>query len=215
MPTELRIDFVSDVSCPWCIIGLRGLEMALANLQPEITAEIRFHPFELNPQMGPEGENIVEHIGHKYGASPQQSAETRQMIKLRAADLGFDMRMTENSRIYNTFDAHRLLHWAALEGRQHALKHALFSAYFTDNRNMSDHDVLLVAAAKSGLDAEMARKVLAEGRFAEEVRAAQRFYRDQGIHAVPAIIINGRYLISGGQPVELFEKALRQIAAAA
>lgn len=215
MPTELRIDFVSDVSCPWCIIGLRGLEMALANLQPEITAEIRFHPFELNPQMGPEGENIVEHIGHKYGASPQQSAETRQMIKLRAADLGFDMRMTENSRIYNTFDAHRLLHWAALEGRQHALKHALFSAYFTDNRNMSDHDVLVVAAAKSGLDAEMARKVLAEGRFAEEVRAAQRFYRDQGIHAVPAIIINGRYLISGGQPVELFEKALRQIAAAA
>lgn len=214
MPTELVIDFVSDVSCPWCIIGLRGLEIALDNLAPEITTAIRFHPFELNPQMGPEGENIVEHIGQKYGATPQQSAETRQMIRLRAADLGFDMRMSENSRIYNTFDAHRLLHWAALEGRQHALKHALFSAYFTDNRNMSDHEVLVDAAAKAGLDAEQARKVLAEGRFAEEVRADQRFYRDQGIHAVPAIIINGRYLISGGQPVELFEKALRQIAAA-
>lgn len=215
MPQPLKIDFVSDVSCPWCIIGLRGLEIALENLKGEVAAEIHFQPFELNPQMAPEGENIVEHIGKKYGASPEQSAETRKMIRLRAADLGFDMRMTDESRIYNTFDAHRLLHWAEGEGRQAELKHALFTAYFTEGRNMSDHAVLVAAATKAGLDAAHAREILAGDSFVAEVRAQQKFYRDQGVHAVPAIIINERYLISGGQPVETFEKALKEIAAGA
>lgn len=215
MPTQLKIDFVSDVSCPWCIIGLRGLEIALDNLKDEVTAEIHFQPFELNPQMAPEGQNIVEHIGQKYGASPEQSAETRKMIRQRAADLGFDMRMNAESRIYNTFDAHRLLHWAAGEGKQPALKHALFTAYFTEGRNMSDHAVLADAAAKAGLDADRAREILAGDAFAAEVRAQQKFYREQGVHAVPAIIINERYLISGGQPVEAFERALKEIAATA
>lgn len=216
MTQTLKIDFVSDVSCPWCIIGLRGLETALDNLKGEIAAEIHFQPFELNPAMAPEGENIVEHIGKKYGASPEQSAATRAMIKERAAALGFEMRMGSESRIYNTFDAHRLLHWAGSEsaGKQAALKHALFSAYFTDNQNMSDHDVLVRAAASVGLDADRARAILASDEYAAEVRAQQKFYHEQGIHAVPAIVINERYLISGGQPVELFERALREIAAA-
>src|SRR5690349_18155041 len=112
MAQNMRIDFVSDVSCPWCIIGLKALESALARLDGTVTADLHFHPFELNPQMGPEGQNIVEHIGQKYGSTPEQSAKNRAMIKERAADLGFDMRMHEGSRIYNTFDAHRLLHWA-------------------------------------------------------------------------------------------------------
>jgi predicted DsbA family dithiol-disulfide isomerase len=217
MSQKLKIDFVSDVSCPWCIIGLRGLETALENLEGEISAEIHFQPFELNPQMGPEGQNIVEHIGQKYGSTPEQSGEARKMIRLRAADLGFEMRMTEESRIYNTFDAHRLLHWAELEGieKQAALKHALFSAYFTEGRNMSDHDVLVATAESVGLDPKRARTILASTEFAADVRAQQKFYREQGIHAVPAIIINERYLISGGQPVATFEKALKEIAAAA
>lgn len=221
MTHSLKIDFVSDVSCPWCIIGLRGLEIALENLHQEITAEIHFQPFELNPQMAPEGQNIVEHIGQKYGSTPAQSADNRTMIRLRAADLGFDMKMSDESRIYNTFDAHRLLHWAAAEeeqgaeGKQAALKHALFSAYFTDGQNMSDHDVLVAVVKKVGLDETRARAILASDEYAKEVRAQQRFYREQGVNAVPAIIINDRYLISGGQPVELFEKALKEIAAAA
>lgn len=217
MARHLKIDFVSDVSCPWCIIGLRGLELALERLPGEVSAEIHFQPFELNPQMSPEGENIVEHIGKKYGSTPEQSAASRQMIRERAGALGFEMRVSDTSRIYNTFDAHRLLHWAKAEGtgKQAPLKHALFAAYFTEGRNISDHDVLVAAVEKAGLDGKHARAILGTDVFTAEVRAQQDFYRSQGINAVPAVIIDDRYLISGGQPADAFESALKQIAAAA
>ncbi|UYY78641.1 DsbA family oxidoreductase [Sphingomonas sp. R1] len=213
MPRPLTIDFVSDVVCPWCVIGLRSLETALARAADVVTAEIRFHPFELNPAMPPEGENIVEHIGRKYGATPEQSAATRAMIRERAAEFGFTMAMTDDSRIYNTFDAHRLLHWAGLNGGQHALKMALFTAYFTEGRNPGDRAVLLAAAEQAGLDAAAAARVLEDGRYGQEVRAEETLWQSRGINAVPAIVLEGRYLISGGQPPEAFEQALRQIAA--
>ncbi|GGE38338.1 DSBA oxidoreductase [Agaricicola taiwanensis] len=213
MPKPIRIDFVSDVSCPWCIIGLKSLEEALSRTADLVTADIIFQPFELNPAMPPEGQNIAEHIGEKYGSSPEQSAANRQMIRERAADVGFVMAMNENSRIYNTFDAHRLLHWAALQERQPQLKHGLFKAYFTDGLDPSDHDVLVAAAANAGLDGEAAREVLSSGRYAEEVRQAEYLWQARGIQSVPAIVINERYLISGGQPPEAFESALRGIAA--
>lgn len=213
MPRTLTIDFVSDVVCPWCIIGLRSLETALERARDVVSAEIRFHPFELNPAMPPEGENIVEHIGRKYGATPEQSAGTRAMIRERAAEFGFPMAMTDESRIYNTFDAHRLLHWAGLVGDQHALKMALFTAYFSEGRNPGDRAVLLAAAEQAGLDTVEAARVLEEDRYAEEVRAEEALWQSRGITAVPAIVLEGRYLISGGQPPEAFEQALRQIAA--
>jgi predicted DsbA family dithiol-disulfide isomerase len=209
----MRIDFVSDVSCPWCVIGLQGLEQALERTRDLVDAEIHFQPFELNPDMAPEGENIVEHIGRKYGSSAEQSAASRAMIRERAAGVGFAMAVTDESRIYNTFDAHRLLHWAQASGRQAELKHALFRAYFTDARDPSDSDVLLDAAAQAGLDGNAAREVLESGRYAQEVRDAERLWQERGIQSVPAIIVDERYLISGGQPPEAFEQALRQIAA--
>ncbi|WP_374651316.1 DsbA family oxidoreductase [Dongia sp.] len=213
MTRHMKIDFVSDISCPWCVIGLRALEAAVRNLGDELAVELHFQPFELNPQMGPEGQNIVEHIGEKYGSTPEQSAQTRAMIRERAQGLGFEMRMHEQSRIYNTFDAHRLLHWAGPEGKQAALKHALFKAYFTDGAKMSDAETLVDVARSVGLDADAARRILAGDDYAAEVRSEEDYYRQQGINAVPAIIINEKYLISGGQPVELFERALRQLAA--
>jgi predicted DsbA family dithiol-disulfide isomerase len=209
----MRIDFVSDVSCPWCVIGLKGLEAALARTGDLVVADIHFQPFELNPDMPPEGENGAEHIARKYGAGPEQMAANRETIRERAAALGFTMARGADSRIYNTFDAHRLLHWAEGEGRQAALKHALFEAYFTEDRNPSDPEVLVAAAAKAGLDPAAARDVLDSGRYGEEVRRAEQLWRARGINAVPAIVIDGRYLISGGQPPEAFEQALRQIAA--
>jgi predicted DsbA family dithiol-disulfide isomerase len=215
MAQPMTIDFVSDVSCPWCIIGLRGLEEALARTGDVVDAEIRFQPFELNPDMPPEGQNIGEHIAQKYGSTHEQMAETRAMIRTRAAALGFTMATSDQSRIYNTFDAHRLLHWAELEGRQAALKHALFEAYFTEGKSPADHTVLVAAAEKAGLDGAVAHAVLASGRYAEDVRQAEDLWRSRGINAVPAVVINGRYLISGGQPPEAFEQALRQIAAQA
>lgn len=212
MARPIKIDFVSDVSCPWCIIGLRGLEEALARTGDVVDADISFQPFELNPGMPPEGQNIVEHIAQKYGSTPEQSAANREMIRARAAALGFTMAMSDQSRIYNTFDAHRLLHWAEQSGRQAALKHALFEAYFTEGKSPADHDILVAAAEKAGLDGAAARETLASGRYAEEVRQAEQLWRSRGINAVPAVVIDGRYLISGGQPPEAFEQALRQIA---
>lgn len=211
----LKIDFVSDVVCPWCVVGLGGLDTALDALKDEgIAADIAFQPFELNPQIAPEGENIVEHIGRKYGASPEQSAANRAMIRERAGEVGFDMRMTDDSRIWNTFDAHRLLHWAheTAPDRQKALKQTLFTAHFTENRNLTDAGVLTAAAEKAGLDRAEAGEVLASGRYAQAVRQAEDLWRARGITSVPAVVVEGKYLISGGQPASVFEEALRKIA---
>lgn len=215
MARPMKIDFVSDVSCPWCVIGLRGLEEALDRTGDLIDAHISFQPFELNPAMPPEGQNIGEHVRQKYGATPEQSAGSREMIKARAAEVGFAINYSDDSRIYNTFDAHRLLHWAEGEGRQADLKHALFETYFTEGKSPADHEVLVGAAGKAGLDGNAAREVLASGRYADEVRQAEMLWQSRGINSVPAIVIDGRYLISGGQPPEAFEQALRKIAAEA
>ena len=215
MTKPIKIDFVSDISCPWCVIGLHGLEQALDRVGDLVVADIHFQPFELNPDMPAEGQSLSDHIAEKFGASAEQSATNREAIRGRAGALGFDMRMGDDHHIYNTFDAHRLLHWAGLNGKQAALKHALFETYFTDGQSPGDHAVLIEAAGKAGLDREEAGDVLESGLYADEVRAAEQLWRSRGINSVPAIVINDRYIISGGQPPEAFEGALRQIAAEA
>ena len=212
----MKIDFVSDVVCPWCAIGLAALEQALDQVGDSVKAELHFQPFQLNPQMAPEGEDIVEHLGRKYGIDAAQIARNAEAIRQRGAELGFEFGAGKRSRTYNTFDAHRLLHWAGAEGpagSQLALKHALLRAYFTDGRDPSQHAVLVELAGQVGLDVAEAASILASDQFTTEVRQAQDFYQQAGIHAVPAVIINDRHLIQGGQPVEVFERALRKIAA--
>jgi len=213
MTKRLKIDFVSDVSCPWCAVGLKSLEQALQRLEGTIGADLHFQPFELNPQMPPEGQDTVEHLTQKYRISPEEVAQNQEAIRARGAAVGFTF--NQRGRVYNTFDAHRLLHWAGLEGRQLALKHALLRAYFTDGENPSAHDVLVRLAAEAGLDAQRAKEILASDTYADETRRQERFYLDAGIHSVPAVIINDRYLVQGGQPAEVFEQALRQAADAA
>lgn len=214
-PLPLRIDFVSDVACPWCAIGLSSLRKALLTLRGEVAAEIHFQPFELNPDIGPEGQDATEHLMQKYGSSAEQIDGNRAVIRARGEPLGFDFRMDRRSRIHNTFAAHRLLHWAELEGRHVALKLALFRAYFSDGEDISAAATLLQLAEEVGLDRIQARHILESGRYAEEVRAQERFYLERGIRSVPATIVNGRHLISGGQPPEAFEQALRQLATTA
>ena len=215
MPKPMRIDFVSDVVCPWCVIGLKSLAAALAKAADVVTPEIHFQPFELNPDMPREGQNVAEHIAQKYGADPERSRGTREMIRTSAEGFGFAMRTGPESRIWNTFDCHRLLHWAATDGHQPALKMALFTAHFTDGKDLGDPQVLVDAAQAAGLDPEKAREILESGAYIDDVRRDERFWREQGITAVPSIIIDGKYLITGGQPVEAFERAIRNIAAEA
>jgi predicted DsbA family dithiol-disulfide isomerase len=216
MTTPLKIDFVSDVSCPWCAVGLGALEQALAAVQGSISAELHFQPFELNPQMGPEGQDITEHLTQKYGSTAAQQVQIRDTIRQRGAEVGFAFNPDGRGRIWNTFDAHRLLHWAELEGasgQQAALKKALLAACHTRSEAMADPAVLLACAEQAGLDGTRARAVLESSEYAQDVREREAFYTSQGIHSVPAVIINDRHLISGGQPAAVFEQALRQIAA--
>ncbi|MBV4520109.1 DsbA family oxidoreductase [Pseudomonas sp. SWRI74] len=211
MSAPLKIDFVSDVSCPWCVVGLYGLTQALHILRDEVSAEIRFQPFELNPKMAPEGQNITEHITEKYGSTPEQSQKNREMIRARGADVGFAFRTDGNSRIYNTFDAHRLLHWAGLEGRQQPLKEALFKAYFTDGGSPSDPVQLANIAESTGLDRSRAEAILGSDEFAKEVREEEQAWLSRGVSSVPTVVFNGQYAVTGGQPVETFVGAIRQI----
>lgn len=212
---NIKIDFVSDVSCPWCVIGLKSLQAALGRVGDTVTADIHFQPFELNPAMPAQGQDLLEHITEKYGSTPEQLARNREAIRARGAELGFVFDIDKRGRIYNTFNAHRLLHWAGIESSatQQALKEALFAAYFTDGRDPSDPGVLVELAASVGLDAQRARSILASDEYAAEVRAREQLYLRNGINAVPAVILNDKYLIQGGQPVEAFERVLTQVVA--
>jgi predicted DsbA family dithiol-disulfide isomerase len=212
-PRPIRIDFVSDIVCPWCAIGLASLETALQRLDGVVQAEFHVQPFQLNPDMAPEGEDIVEHLAHKYGMTAEQVRSNQAAIRQRGVDVGFEFSLESRSRTWNTFGAHRLLHWAGLQGQELPLKHALLAAYFTEGQNVSDPEVLLSKAAEVGLDVEAARAVLASDAYASEVQERLDFYRSQGIASVPSVIINERHLIQGGQPPEVFEQALRQLAA--
>jgi predicted DsbA family dithiol-disulfide isomerase len=213
MAVPIKIDFVSDVACPWCAVGLKSLEEAMARVGPELQVELHFQPFELNPQMPAEGEDAVEHLTRKYGISAEQAAQNGEAIRARGAALGFEFRMDLRRHVYNTFDAHRLLHWAGLEGpeRQLALKHALLRAYFTEGEDVSSAATLVQLAVEAGLDGARARQILETDGFADDVRRQESFYASQGITAVPSVIFNDRHLVQGGQPVELFEQALRQL----
>lgn len=214
MPTHLTIDFVSDVSCPWCAVGLSALNQALERIKPDITATLRFQPFELNPQMWPGGQDIAEHLTQKYSSTPEQQAQIRDTIRERGAANGFSFNPDGRGRIYNTFNAHRLLHWA---GEHHpesqvALKMALLHACHRDRQVMDDPEVLVAAAVSAGLDEAPATAILASDEYSDAVRERQQLYLQAGIHSVPAVIFNERHLVSGGQPVEVYEQVMRQLA---
>lgn len=211
--SAMKIDFVSDIACPWCAVGLNALEIALKRIGDDIPVTLHMQPFELNPDMTSEGVDAAEYLSRKYRLSAAQLAANRETIRARGEAVGFSF--GERSRVWNTFDAHRLLHWAGLQdtAKQRALKHALLRAYHGESRNPSSTEVLLALAQEVGLDVAAARGILESDTYTREVREAEEFWRKNGIDAVPAVIIDDKHLISGGQPPEVFEQALRQIAA--
>lgn len=206
----LRIDIVSDVVCPWCIVGYLQLGQALDATGTE--AEIHWHPFELNPQMPPGGQDLREHIAEKYGSSAEDSTRVRAHLTDLGKDLGFSFAFSDTSRIVNTFDAHRLLHWADDQGKQMALKLALFDAYFTQGSDVSDRDVLCDVAGSVGLDAEAARALLDGDDLMQVVREEERFWTQQGISGVPAMVFDRKHLVTGAQGVEAYTSILTQLA---
>jgi predicted DsbA family dithiol-disulfide isomerase len=211
MHKPLKINFISDVSCPWCAVGWYSLRQVLERVGDDLDVDVQFEPFELNPYMPAQGQNIVEHLGDKYGTTPEQSAESRETIRQRAAEVGFTYHMTEQDRIYNTFDAHRLLHWAHLQGHQLALQERLLAAYQSEGRDPSDYDTLVQMAEQVGLDAHEAREVLDSGTYADDVRQLERHWISRGVSAVPTVVFNGTEALVGGQPPEALEATIRRL----
>jgi predicted DsbA family dithiol-disulfide isomerase len=209
----MRIDFISDFTCPWCAIGLAGLEDAIQRLRDELSVELKIQPFELNPDLPPEGEDLADYAARKYGAAPQELAARQSLVRERAAAAG--LRFPPRTRVWNTFDAHRLMQWAGIEGFELELTRALLSAYHVHGENPGSRAVLLRAAGQVGLDIARANALLAGNEFAEEVHATVHHWKSLGIHSVPSIVIDGRHLIQGAQPAELLERALRKVARAA
>jgi predicted DsbA family dithiol-disulfide isomerase len=223
----MNIDFVSDVACPWCAVGLNALERALEKLGPEVSVSLRFQPFELNPSMPKEGADTIAYLTKKYGMAAADVARVQQTLQERGRDVGFAFGARQ--RVWNTFNAHRLMYWAGTQGavagattdvqkarmtKQRALKHALLSAYHTEGSNVSAPEVLLAAAHAAELDEAGARHVIETEEHAVDVRSRVEEWREKGITAVPSVIINEKHLIQGGQPVEVFERALRELAKA-
>jgi len=210
--TKMTVDFVSDVSCPYCLMGLLALEVALERTSDVVEPQFRFHPYQLNPNMPPEGESLAANLNRKFGVSAADVRNGCAQGTQRVAALGFTMNYSDASGIYNTHDAHRLLHWAGLQGRQLELKRLLFAAYFSKGLNPSDHGVLIDAAAEAGLDRQAAREVLSSGRYDEDVHTDEHLWRSRGVNGVPFIMINGSHAISGSQLPQQYESTLRQLA---
>lgn len=206
---RVQIDIISDVMCPWCIVGFKQLEQALGITG--VGAYIRWHPFELNPEMGPEGQNLAEHMAEKYGASAEQSAQNRAQLTAMGKELGFDFNFTADSKMVNTFAAHQLLDWAQEQGRQHPLKLALFKAHFSDQRDVSDPAVLTDLAADVGLDRAAAEEVLRSGSHAAQTRERQQFWTSRGISSAPSMVFGGRYLVSGAQGPQAYAQVIAKV----
>ena len=215
MSQLLKIDFVSDLACPWCAIGLAALQQALDRLTPAVAISLKLQPFELNPDLAEGGEDLAEHLTRKYGSTPEQQAAVRETLRERGAEVGFEFAAAGRARIHNTWKAHQLLHWAGIEHpeRQLALKNALLQACHRDQLPLDADDVLLAAVETAGLDRERAIDLLATQEFASAVREREAFYLQAGVNSVPTLIIDERYVISGCRPVEVLEQALTQILA--
>ena len=218
MSNPVNIDFVSDIACPWYAIGLGALEQALARLGDDVEVDIHFQPFELNPQMPVGGQEVIEHLTQKYGMPEEQIRANQKNIRERAAAVGFPFHPDGRKHVYNTFNAHRLLHWVSVEhdaAAQHRLKRELLGTYFTLAVNLDDQENLIDAVRRAGLEPGRARQILSTNEYEQAVRERQRHYTDMGITSVPSIILNGKYLLQGAQPAEQFERAIRQVAAEA
>ncbi|MFT5629194.1 MAG: putative DsbA family dithiol-disulfide isomerase [Gammaproteobacteria bacterium] len=207
--SPLRIDIVSDVMCPWCVIGYRQLATALE--ASDVDHEIHWHPFELNPNMPPEGQDVGEHLAEKYGTTPEQSVANREMMTARGKELGFDFKFADGFRMHNTFHTHQLLHWANENGRKNDLKQALFTAHFTHGRNLSEDAVLVEIAGEIGLDRVEGQAILDDQRFADAVRQEQQFWTQRGISGVPAVVFDRQHLVTGAQGVDNFKSILTQL----
>lgn len=210
---KIQIDIVSDIACPWCAIGYARLEQAMQQLATEFEFNVQWHAFELDPNHSGKGEPILPALARKYGGTEADMRANQDHLMQIASDLGINFSKLQERLTCNTFDAHRLVKWAAGQGLQTAMKLALFDAYFGRAEDVSQHQVLLRCVSAIGLDPTQAQKVLHSDQYTQAVRDDQATYQNNGVTAVPAFIINGKYLISGAQEADTLIKAFQDISA--
>lgn len=208
----VSIDIVSDIVCPWCYVGYKRLERALSMLT-NIEAKLCWQPFELNPDMPEEGQDLNEHMQEKYGRNLEQTGDSRQLLKAVGLSLGIEINSFPKGRIVNTFRAHQLMHWAALSGQEQKLQLALFEAYFSDGRDVNSIAVLKNIAAKVGLNGDQAEEILKDERYRLEVRKQEAMWYQRGVRAVPTYIFNSQFAISGAREAEDLKAVLDDLLA--
>lgn len=201
--TKITVDIVSDVVCPWCYIGFKRLQLAIAEME-NTEFELRWQPFELNPDLPEEGQDLQEHMSEKYGSTPAQSADSRQLLKAVGMSLGIEINHVPKARIVNTFRAHQLLHWAEHFGKSQSLMIAMFERYFGYGCNLNDIDELVKLAGKVGLSTEDAERILREETFRTVVRQKEAIWLQRGVRSVPTYIFNDKFAFSGArEPAEI------------
>jgi len=213
MEDKIKIDIVSDVVCPWCIIGYKRLEKAIIELGIQDKIEIEWQPFELNPNMPKEGQNLREHISEKYGSNEQQQKESQKTMTEAGAALDFTFNYSEDTRMVNTFEAHILLDYAQEFGKQTELKLQLIKSFFTDQKDVSDRAVLKEALLEVGLNADKALALLDKPAVIQDVRNKQQYWKEMGVNSVPTVVFNRKSAVTGAQPVETFKEILTQLIA--
>lgn len=211
MQDKLKIDIVSDVMCPWCVIGYKRLESAIQSLGLEDSVEIEWQPFELNPDMPAHGENLRAHIERKYDTTPKASAEARRNLTALAAEEGLVFNFFDDMRMVNTLELHVLLEYAAEQGMQHDLMMQFYADYFTLQKDMSDRAVMADALAAVGLDATEGLAKLDDPEALQQVRAREAQWQKMGISSVPTFVFNRRSALNGAQPKEVFEQVLSEL----
>lgn len=208
----VKIDIVSDIACPWCAIGYARLEEAMQELKEDMTFDVQWHAFELNPDPSADGEPILQALSRKYGRSVEEMEQIQGQMQEIAEGLGLNFSALQHRHTRNTFDCHRLVKWAGEQGKQTAMKQTLFEAYFGEDADITNPDVLATRVEAIGLDGQKAKDLLASDEYVQAVRNEEARWQQAGISSVPAFVINERYLISGAQESQTLVKALQDIA---
>lgn len=211
MSKKIKIDLVSDVVCPWCVIGYKRLEQAIKELDIADKIEIEWQPFELNPNMPAQGQDVEEHITEKYGSTPEQQKESQERMTDFGAELGFKFDYFKGMRMANTFDAHVLLDYAKTNGKQTELKMRLMNAFFGERKDVSNRDILKQELEAVGLSATKAFTLLDNEELRTKVRSEENYWKSLGVNSVPTVVFNRKSALTGAQPVAVYKQVLNEL----
>ena len=211
MNEKIKLDIISDVVCPWCIVGYKRLQKAISELGIEDKLEIEWQPFELNPSMPIEGQNMGEHLSQKYGSSVQDNNQNKERLKTLGAEEGFTFNFFDDMKMVNTRDSHVLIEYAKEQNKQTELNIRLIEAFYTEKKDISNREVLKQELLTVGLNSIEALERLDKSKYKEEVEAKEQLWQNMGVSGVPTIVFNRKSALTGAQPTEVYKQVLTEL----